>query len=70
MKTLSRRREYDSAATSTGFANQWQHPREAFSVLLLLGGDVVQKALAQSTGGRLPVPSFSFGMSPLRPRVT
>jgi hypothetical protein len=40
---------------------QMMHPSDVFSVLLLLGGDVVAKALAQVAGcGFAPV-TFSFG---------
>lgn len=41
--------------------SQWTSPHDVLSILLLLGGDVVQQALAQLSGGWLtPVP-FSFG---------
>jgi hypothetical protein len=43
--------------------DQWRNPADVLSVLLLLGGDVVQTALAQLSGGPYgicPV-AFSFG---------
>ena len=43
--------------------NQWHHPSGVFSVLLLVRGDVIQKAVAQLAGGPFyitPV-AFSFG---------
>ena len=36
-------------------------PEDVFFILLILGGDVVERALAQLAGGRLAAPSFSFG---------
>jgi hypothetical protein len=40
---------------------QWTNPSDVLSVLLLIGGDIVQKALAQTTGGILTPVCFSFG---------
>jgi len=39
---------------------QWSNPGDFLSLLLIIGGDVVQKALAQSTAGRVPLVCFSF----------
>jgi hypothetical protein len=50
---------------SDEFSAQWTHPGDVFSVLLILGGDVVGRALAQCAGGWLRPPSFSFGECPL-----
>ena len=43
--------------------NQWHHPSGVFSVLLLVRGDVIQKAVAQLAGGPFYVTpvAFSFG---------
>ena len=41
---------------------QWTHPSDVFSVLLLLGGDVISRALAQLAGGPVTPVTFSFGM--------
>lgn len=35
--------------------SQWQNPGDIFSLLLLVGGDVVQKAVAQLVGVRFRV---------------
>lgn len=50
------------AAASNEFAAQWTQPSDIFSVLLIVGGDVVQLALASVTGGSPLTPiAFSFG---------
>lgn len=43
--------------------SQWQNPADILSLLLLIGGDVIQRAIAQLAGDdRLPTPVvFSFG---------
>jgi len=47
---------------STLFRNEWKNPSNyAFTILLLLGGDVVACALAQLAGGKLTPVAFSFG---------
>ena len=40
---------------------QWGNPADVLSILLLIGGDVVQKALAQTSGGVITPVCFSFG---------
>lgn len=43
---------------------QWSQPSDILSLLLLVGGDVIQRALAQQAGGHNPLPTpvvFSFG---------
>ncbi|OQE47580.1 hypothetical protein PENCOP_c001G03044 [Penicillium coprophilum] len=45
----------------TEFSAQWKTPSDIFSVLLLLGGDIVSRALAQLAGSRLTPVAFSFG---------
>jgi hypothetical protein len=37
------------------------NPSEVFSVLLIIGGDIIQKAIAQLSGRRVTLLSFSFG---------
>lgn len=50
-----------SLSSSQQLWSQWSHPGDILSVLLIIGGDVVQRALAQLSGDRIvPVP-FSFG---------
>ncbi|KAK4066218.1 uncharacterized protein Triagg1_8050 [Trichoderma aggressivum f. europaeum] len=43
------------------FRDQWTNPSDIFSLLLLVGGDVIQKALAQFTLNRFRPMAFSFG---------
>jgi hypothetical protein len=46
-----------------GLGHQWTKPNDIFSILLILGGDIVQRALAQLVSPRsyfTPV-AFSFG---------
>ncbi|KAL8920387.1 MAG: hypothetical protein Q9208_006268 [Pyrenodesmia sp. 3 TL-2023] len=40
---------------------QWVNPTDILSVLMIIGGDVVQRALAQLSGGYLTPVAFSFG---------
>lgn len=50
--------------SSNEFANQWTRPNDIFSVLLILGGDVIQLACASMAGGTSMPPNpvaFSFG---------
>jgi hypothetical protein len=57
-------RAFDLNAPSAAFEAQWVSPGNyAFTVLLLLGGDIVSRALAQLAGGRFTPVAFSFGMS-------
>ena len=48
-------------ATATELKNVWQSPSEVISILMTLGGDIVQKALASLTGGGFVPICFSFG---------
>ncbi|KAK0105247.1 hypothetical protein ONS95_004364 [Cadophora gregata] len=43
------------------FKAQFRNPSEIFSVLLLIGGDTIQKAVAQMTGRKVTLVAFSFG---------
>jgi len=55
-------RKVDLDAPSTAFKDVWSSPSNyAFTILLLLGGDVVARALAQLAGGRFTPVAFSFG---------
>lgn len=45
------------------FSEQWKNPSDVFSVLLILGGDVVARALAQLAGSGIAPVAFSFGKS-------
>ncbi|KAM0330759.1 hypothetical protein ACHAQA_003713 [Verticillium albo-atrum] len=54
-------RDFSTESTSTEFRNQWTQPGDAFSVLLLLGGEIVARALAQVAGHGVAPVTFSFG---------
>ena len=43
------------------FISQWLNPTDVLSILLIIGGDVVQKAVAQLSGGYIVPVTFSFG---------
>lgn len=58
---------FDPGSPSGEFRVQWTHPGDVFSILLLLGGDVIARALAQLTGNRLAPVSFSFGKASSSP---
>ncbi|KAF2501714.1 hypothetical protein BU16DRAFT_500996 [Lophium mytilinum] len=61
-KHLLQPRDFDLNSPSAAFKAQWASPSNyAFTVLLLLGGDVVSRALAQLAGGRITPVAFSFG---------
>ena len=47
--------------TAAWLRKQWSNPTDIFTILLIIGGDVVQRAIAQLSGGRLTPVSFSFG---------
>jgi len=62
-KYFLKARDFDLNAPSAAFEAQWASPTNyAFTILLLLGGDVVSRALAQLAGGRFTPVAFSFGM--------
>ena len=42
-------------------ASQWRNPNDVLTILMIIGGDVVQKALAQLSGPRFVPVAFSFG---------
>lgn len=41
--------------------SQWRNPNDVLTILMIIGGDVVQKALAQLSGPRFVPVAFSFG---------
>lgn len=67
---LSREPRFDPTVSSNEFRTQWVHPSDVFSVLLILGGDIVARALAQLAGSGLTPVTFSFGMASLSPILT
>ncbi|KAK4234593.1 hypothetical protein C8A03DRAFT_18532 [Achaetomium macrosporum] len=47
--------------TASALATQWTNPTDVSTILMIIGGDVVQKALAQGTGKLYTPVCFSFG---------
>lgn len=57
-----RNKEARTTSISEQLRLQWGSPGDILSLLLLVGGDVLQQALAQQSGDSLPTPVvFSFG---------
>ncbi|KAI9639991.1 hypothetical protein NHQ30_011550 [Ciborinia camelliae] len=54
-------RSLDPGIASVQFREQWKYPSDVFTILLILGGDVVACALAQLVGSRVTPVAFSFG---------
>ena len=50
-----------NSISSQEFQAQWQNPSDVFSVLLILGGDIIRQALAQLAGSNITPVAFSFG---------
>lgn len=55
------RRAFAPGRPSDAFSAQWRNPGDVFSVLLILGGDIVARALAQLVGSKITPVAFSFG---------
>ncbi|RVX71624.1 hypothetical protein B0A52_03808 [Exophiala mesophila] len=55
------RRNFDAGAPARAFKAQWSSMGDVFSVLLILGGDVIERALAQLVGSGITPVAFSFG---------
>lgn len=55
------RRRFDAGVPSDEFSQQWTNPGDVFSVLLILGGDVVARALAQLAASPVTPVAISFG---------
>jgi hypothetical protein len=63
LQHLFTRRNFDPGATTAAFADEWSNPSNyAFTILLLVGGDLIHRALAQLVGGRTTPIAFSFGV--------
>lgn len=58
---IPRSLDLEPITTAGFFAKQWMNPNETFSVLLLLGPEVVQQAVAQLAGRAVTPVAFSFG---------
>ncbi|RYO19223.1 hypothetical protein AA0111_g10418 [Alternaria arborescens] len=48
-------------STVSQLSAQWTNPSDVLSLLLIIGGDIVQTALAQTAGGWITPVCFSFG---------
>lgn len=59
-------RTANAGETSSRLLSQWQNPGDVFSVLLVLGGDIIARAQAQLAGSYITPVAFSFGQSPHR----
>lgn len=59
-------RNFDPSQVAKGFKDQWTQPGDVFSVLLILGGDVIARAMAQVAGSGPSTVAFSFGIPFLR----
>jgi len=51
----------DSASVSSYLSAQWHNPSDILSVLLLLGPDIIQRAVGQLAGRFVTPIAFSFG---------
>jgi hypothetical protein len=59
---VSRDSGFNATLSSDEFSDQWTHLVDVFTVLLIVGGDVIGYALAQLAGGWLTPVTFSFGV--------
>lgn len=48
-------------SASFEFHKQWRNPGDIFSLLLIIGADIIQTALAQQSGYLVTPTVFSFG---------
>lgn len=55
-------RDFDTSKVKGEISAQYLRPGDVFSVLLLLGGDVVARAMAQVAGSGPSTVAFSFGI--------
>jgi len=68
MPPLTDRGILGSSDPESQMTAQWTNPGDIFSLLLLIGGDIVQKALAQLVGVRIPLSKKEDGVGiPLTP---
>jgi hypothetical protein len=58
---ITKRAELDPTLTAAEFPVQWHNPKKVIAVVLIIGGEIVQKALAQLSGSLIVPVSFSFG---------
>ena len=55
-------RNFDPPQVADEFRNQWIQPGDVFTVLLILGGDVIALAMAQIAGSGPCTVAFSLGI--------
>lgn len=70
LELLHWRRALDFGSPAREFRSQWTNPGDVFSLLLILGGDIVGLALAQLVGSYFTPVAFSFGRHHRRRRDT
>ena len=58
---LERGIDLKASATLAELASQWTNPSDVSTILMIIGADVVQKALAQTAGSLFTPVCFSFG---------
>ncbi|PCH04424.1 Hypothetical protein PENO1_027650 [Penicillium occitanis (nom. inval.)] len=59
---IFQRRDFNTSTPADAFSQEWSQPSNyAFTILLLLGGDLINRALAQLAGGWITPVAFSFG---------
>jgi hypothetical protein len=51
----------EKPSTKSVLQSQWQNPSDILSILLIIGGEVIHKALAQLSGGLVVPVAVSFG---------
>lgn len=59
---------YNMASTTDELRTQWANPGDVLSLLLLIGGDIVQKAVAQLIGYKIHLPghnTLTFHITPI-----
>jgi hypothetical protein len=62
LRNLFHSRDFQPSEPSDSFRSEWTDPSNyAFTVLLLVGGDLINRALAQMAGGWITPVAFSFG---------
>ncbi|MCJ1475822.1 hypothetical protein MMC13_004486 [Lambiella insularis] len=54
-------RNFDTFQVAEEFKEQWRQPGDVFTILLILGSDVIARAMAQVAGSGPSTVAFSFG---------
>ncbi|KIY53633.1 hypothetical protein FISHEDRAFT_15425, partial [Fistulina hepatica ATCC 64428] len=53
--------ESNMLSAATTLSRQWRSPTDVLSIVLLIGGDIIQRAIAQLAGPHMVPVAFSFG---------